>query len=162
MRKFGAAFYHGTKAQFRTLVDANGGFEAAAMVTRVNKTALHAYCDLKAPQFPPADVISDLEAACGEPIVTRWQARAQGYQLVPIEPGDSTRVSEINPLAMCAEATEGLGEFGREALKIVADGKVDNLELDELEQRCAAQVRYWERQHDDVCRVRVARRQRAA
>lgn len=79
--------YLGLKAAFRRLVVMAGGGNEAAAQTRVAQQGLDRYGSA-APEhedrFAPVDVIADLEAACGEPVVTRRLAELAGYVLSPL------------------------------------------------------------------------------
>lgn len=76
----------GLKRAQLQLVQAVGGFEAAAGFCRVGKSQLHNATSVNdAITFLPADVIADLEAVTvgtvGHPVVTRYLASRQGFEL---------------------------------------------------------------------------------
>jgi len=81
-RQLPARDYASLKAEFRDLVEAGGGVTRAARITRVNAPRLSNYCSSQDSSFAPVDVIADLEAEVGEPIVTRILADLSGYVLV--------------------------------------------------------------------------------
>lgn len=81
-RQLPARDYASLKAEFRDLVEAAGGVTRAARITRVNAPRLSNYCSAQDPSFAPIDVIADLEAEVGEPVVTRILADLAGYVLV--------------------------------------------------------------------------------
>lgn len=97
--------YLGLKATFRRLVVLVGGGNEAAAQTRVGQQALDRYGSISAEhedRFAPADVIADLEAACGEPIVTRKLAELSGHVLVPLPvvQGSTARLDQVTGKAL--------------------------------------------------------------
>jgi len=79
--------YLSLKAATRRLLAEAGGNVAASAVTRVDHQGLSRYGNVSvdhADRFMPADVIADIEAECGQPIVTRRLADLSGYLLVPV------------------------------------------------------------------------------
>lgn len=52
----------------RRLIDACGGYEAAAAAVGCGKSTLHRYQDVNGDRFMPSNVMATLEAFCGEPI----------------------------------------------------------------------------------------------
>jgi hypothetical protein len=73
------------KAAFEELVGRVGGQVPAEASCRVSQSTIQRYCstlDEHAALFPPADVIRDLEAVAGEPIVTSMLAGLAGYTIV--------------------------------------------------------------------------------
>ena len=77
--------YLAIKAATRRLIETAGGQNAAAAATRVGHTSLSRYGHPDAPaDFAPVDVIADLEAECGVPIVTRELASLAGFALTPV------------------------------------------------------------------------------
>ncbi len=74
------------KATTRRLVDACGGQESAASITRVAHQSLSRYrLPERAEDFIPIDVLLDLELDAGEPFVTRALAARQGWTITRIE-----------------------------------------------------------------------------
>lgn len=116
--------YFGLKAATRNLVVRNGGGNEAAVQTRVGQQALDRYgstsCE-HADRFSPIDVIADLEAACGDPVVTRKLAELSGHVLVPV-PVASRCDSVIDIVTAKAVAT--LGNLLTEIAEAKADGKI--------------------------------------
>lgn len=104
-----AAAYLALKAAVRRLTKGCGGQEAAAQVTRVDFQRIGRYGRPHEAQHAPVDVIADLEADSGEPMVTRVLADLQGYVLVP-KPG-----ARAVPVGI-----EHLGQVGREAGDVIA------------------------------------------
>lgn len=100
------------KAAQAELVARAGGVLVA---TRVKKTALGQYCDPNHASNMPVDVVADLEARAGEPIVTRHLAMQQRQLLIPLPAAND----EPYPLAL-ASITSETGELlsrGGEALR---------------------------------------------
>lgn len=75
--------YLALKAAFRGLVTMAGGPNRAATITRGNASLLSRYGAPQEDMFAPADVVADLEAEVGEPVVTRVLAEMSGQHLVP-------------------------------------------------------------------------------
>ncbi len=72
---------------FRGLVRQCGGPNAASNIARVSQQQISRYMSASpehARQFPPLDVIADLEAECGQPRVTKLLAEMEGFVLVPL------------------------------------------------------------------------------
>ncbi len=91
-RQLPANDYAGLKAATRQLVSAAGGGNEAAKVTRVSQQVLSGYGSLgaeHAERFAPLDVIADLEAECGQAIVTRKLAELSHCLLVQLPTGCS-------------------------------------------------------------------------
>lgn len=85
--------YLSLKAATRALVAANGTQQQAAAVTRLDQSDLSRGGSNSLPdRFLPLDVIADLEAASGEPIITRALAELSGCVL--IEPALDEEASE--------------------------------------------------------------------
>lgn len=81
-RRHGHGVYLALKAFTRALIEKAGGLEAAATRTRVGKSQLHEYGNPDKRDFIPIDVVADLEADVGEPIVSRALAHTAGFALV--------------------------------------------------------------------------------
>jgi len=89
-RQLPASDYVALKAATRQLVTAVGGGNEAAKATRVSQQVLSGYGsvgDEHHERFAPADVIADLEAECGQPIVTRKLAELANCLLVQLPHG---------------------------------------------------------------------------
>lgn len=90
-RQLPATDYAALKAATRQLLTAAGGGNEGAKVTRVGQQVLSSYGSLgieHAERFAPIDVIADLEAECGEPLVTAKLAELGGHLLVRLPRGD--------------------------------------------------------------------------
>lgn len=100
------------KTAFRVLVAKCGGLEAAAAATRVSKTCLASGYDAQAlDRFPAVDVIADLEAAAGEPLVTKMLGSMHGFALVHVAPQPGSEMRAIAAVSTCA--AEMLAEFSK-------------------------------------------------
>lgn len=125
-----AARYKALKTRFRQLVDEFGGAEQAATRTRVGATALYNYGNLNSPDnYPPIDVIMDLERDCGQPVVTRELANASGYLMIE-HLSVAPSVDKI-AVALAAVGRESSDVFAL-AAKNMADGKVSPQEAQAL------------------------------
>lgn len=153
--------YLGIKAAFRQLTKLCGGLEAAALDTRVGKSSLGNYGNVNMPdEFAPADVIADLEAAVGEPVVTRALAKAAGYQLVLAANAQcaAREIAAHELIVMATEIDVKLAGIQQQALAAAADGKISDRELDEQIQAHERLIIRVQRNHDDLCRLREVRR----
>jgi hypothetical protein len=109
MRQLPASDYIGAKAAFRQLLKATGGGNEAARVTRVAQQVLSSYGSLDAQhaeRFAPIDVVADLEAECGQPIVTRKLAELSNCLLVPLPRSGSADELDRQTLRTAQEYAE--------------------------------------------------------
>lgn len=154
MRTLPSVSYAAIKAASRRLVEQAGGVESAATVTRVGKSSLGNYGDVKNDHFIPADAIADLERDIGQPIVTRELARLAGYELRPVQ-GEA----EPTDLVVQIFRLDGVTAAVSMAMaKMEEDGRREPHELDEV---CAAlQIAIIKAQnaYDTACRLRTAAR----
>lgn len=74
--------YMGLKAAFRELVEKVGGVQRAGTLTRVDKSRISLYQSVDHEQYPPIDVVADLEAECGDYPVTRFLASLAHMDLI--------------------------------------------------------------------------------
>ena len=132
------------KIKFGELVGRIGGLEAAASFCRVGKSALARYASVvqaDAECFAPVDVVRDLEALAGEPIVTTTLcAMADGVFVAvanaPAGTGDL--------LGMMSTLSSEFNDTTRAICTGFADGKF-----------CAVDAEKLERELDDTIRVAV-------
>lgn len=120
----------GLKAAFRRLVAHDGGEANAAEDTRVSQSRISHYGNAQRPEdFPPADVILDLELAVGQPVVTRELARLQGHVLIelPGVDGDPAWVQRLG--AAAKETGEAIAAIG---IALADDGEVTPQEIERL------------------------------
>ncbi|RXF72093.1 phage regulatory CII family protein [Hansschlegelia zhihuaiae] len=116
--------YLALKAATRELVKRCGGQEAAARATRVNHQSLSRYGSLEdAQNFSPVDVIADLEAEIGEPIVTRELASLAGRTLADVASGDA-----MAPALRLVRLIKETGEVKSALAEALADGRIDEAE----------------------------------
>ncbi len=109
-RRHAEAAYNALAIAFRLAVEDAGGLEAAASLTRVQKSQIAAYGDVnQQDRFAPADVVLDIEAVTRRPRVTATLARLLGYELVV---SDTTAAHEVPAL---------LARIGRDASAVFAD-----------------------------------------
>lgn len=103
--------YNALKAATRRLTEMAGGLEPASCVTRVRKSQLGDYGNPHTTEsFMPVDVLLDIEASLGEPVLTRELARLQGHVLIAI------------PQANASDDVfyRHLGEMGKECGEAIA------------------------------------------
>lgn len=115
----------GLKSLLQSLTNRVGGLDAAAACTRVKRAQLGNYGNLNMPEiFAPVDVVVQLEAIVGDPLVTREMARLQHYALVPVKAMEEGELS-----AFLARVGAGSGEVFREFAEAMSnDGLVDPAE----------------------------------
>ena len=113
--------YAALKASTRDLVRRCGGATAASRTTRVAQQVLSRYGDTSeenADRFAGIDVVADLEAECGEPIITRELALLAGYDLAPRGERRGCAVSAA------AKMVSANGEAIGAILEALADGSI--------------------------------------
>lgn len=101
-----------------------GGQDAAAAMTRVDRTTLGRYgqsTEQTASLNAPVDVIADLERECEEPVVTRVLADLAGYVLVPKQAPSGAAAWIERFGAMAKETGEALSRLGE---GLANDGKI--------------------------------------
>lgn len=101
--------YMSIKAAWRDLIDAAGGVTRAAAITRGNASLLSRYGATHENMYPPIDMVMDLEAEVGEPIVTRVLADIAGQALV------TKAVARPAP-----DYVKHLGEVGEDAGDVIS------------------------------------------
>lgn len=132
-RPFGGAVYLRLKAAARALVKKAGGQESAAMVTRASHQTLSRYGLPDDVTFMPVDVVADLEADVGNPIITRMLADLAGYLLIAKPPAVEADPEWIARLAALAkESGEAISRLA-EALSV--GGTITAEEIRDLELR---------------------------
>lgn len=111
----------------RMLIEACGGLVEAAEFCRVGKSQLGDYQNADGEGFMPADVISALEAHCGQPIYSRALFEAQPAAT------EAKRLTEE-----ACEAAESVTDLQREIRLAAADGKITPAEKRRLAARAEA------------------------
>jgi len=116
--------YLALKAATRALIDACGGVTRAAQFTRVAASQLSRACSDHEAQFLPMDVVADLEAECGRPIVTEALA-ALSHLSITSRPR-SVRTSDH--VRCIGEVSREFADFIQVQSNAAADGVVDRKE----------------------------------
>ena len=124
-RYLSAGEYDQLAALTRLLVQKCGGPSCASEITRVDAPRLSRY---GAPHedrtFIPLDVVADLEAFAGDPIVTRCLALMAGFTLTPIRvQAGSDHILEAGGAVTSAMASISAGIMHR-----LSDGEFDEAE----------------------------------
>lgn len=131
------ADYLALKGATRRLVDACGGVESAAAVTRTGFQVLSKYGHPMQPVFAPVDVVADLEADAGMPLVTRALAALAGHVLVPLPSAEPGQGRWYRHIAEIAKDVGGVVERLGDAL--ADDGEVSRAESRALALRAHVQ-----------------------
>jgi hypothetical protein len=138
LRQLPGRDYLRLKTATKELTEAAGGATRAASVARpgIEAGRLSRYGNPHEALFAPLDVIADLEAECGEPVVTRALAELAGYQLVP----RTGKTPSGEHLAKVFGTVAGeMGEMLRQTGAAVADGRITAAEIAAID-RTAAQT----------------------
>jgi hypothetical protein len=122
-RTFGKDTYKRLKRRTDRLIDLCGGLIAASEETRAGKSSLSNYADSRehgagANLWAPIDIIADLEAAAGEPLVTKELARLAGYELLPLAGATD---GELDPMTDHCQHSVLMGKATAVALAMDAD-----------------------------------------
>lgn len=128
-RQLPAVDYASLKTATRGLIKAIGTETDAATVTRVAQQHLSRYVSTasdNAEMFAPVDIVADLEAECGQPIVTRKLAEFSGHELVPLPEilRDGNGLDQVS-----GAAVKETGEFLAALGTALADGKLGEKEM---------------------------------
>jgi len=148
-RQLPASDYARLKAATRDLVKMAGGPNRASTVTRVVPSKLTEYGSPHLSTHMPLDVIADLEADVGEPVVTSVLADLMGFVLVPKA---ATKQPDQTIAASMGEVAKDVGDVlcklgaalsdgsvtVEEALKILPSVREAETELSELEEALEA------------------------
>jgi hypothetical protein len=116
--------YLALKAASRDLIEACGGVTRAAQCTRIAASQLSRACSDHESQFLPVDVVADLEAECGQAIVTGALAALQ-HLSVTSRPR-SVRTSDH--VRCIGEVSREFADFVQVQSSAAADGVVDRKE----------------------------------
>lgn len=113
------------KALFRDLLTACGGLKRCAALLGHPDSHLSASAAAHVTdRWPRLDHVIDLEADCGQPIVTQFLADRHGMDLMP-RTGTAPAASTVQHLSKLARET---GEVIAQMAAAVADGEVSNSE----------------------------------
>lgn len=134
------------KVAFEELVDLVGGQISAEANSRASRSSIQRWGSTTAEheeRFPPLDVIRDLEAVAGDPVVTKMMANMAGLTVVALP-----------SVARPADLFAALSDLSREASELTAaicagfnDGKFCDLDAAKARSECddvierAAQMR---------------------
>jgi LmbE family N-acetylglucosaminyl deacetylase len=146
------------KQATRLLVVQLGGLEAAASLTSVGKSQLSQYQLSHAEMTAPIGVVADLEAALGEPVVTRTLARLAGCDLVP----SGAAPAPVQPLEIVADLQAGLGRLAESVLAMERDGVRSHAEIEECRRVTQAIVEAAGRALEKLCALQAGRPHLAA
>ena len=138
------------KAQFRALIKALGGYEAAASHVRVSHQTLHSYGNPSHPDsFPRVDVVMRLEQELrvAKPVTSVLNEDG------PRPPLD---IDTQAILKMAARAQEDLGKFGGTAHEAAEDGQLSKAERHELIKASERLLSTARGIHDDLHRYDIA------
>ncbi|SEM88663.1 hypothetical protein SAMN05192583_1406 [Sphingomonas gellani] len=120
------------KIAFGELVARAGGVEAAAGFCRVGKSTLARYYALGPADeecFAPVDVVRDLEALVGEPMVTRVLVTMAEGIFLP-QPTAPARRGDL--LSMLADAAKEHSDLTQKLCASLADGHLDAVEAERV------------------------------
>ena len=118
------------KAATARLIEAAGGTQAAADITRVGKTQLQRYTDPAEPAYAmPVDVVVALETVVGQPIVTAHLAARSGHCLWR-PPEDQDGPESIH--RHYAEIGRAVAEVMAEYALAIADGVIEPREAERM------------------------------
>lgn len=147
------------KAAARRMIKVAGGLESASTACRASKTSLGRFGSIHDEQFIPADVIADLEADVGEPIVSRELARLAGYELTPARLIVS---AAADPASMVINIARAAGELAAAVQDMDADGRREVRELKAVVDALSSLVRTGNHSLDGVQRMILAAKHAAA
>lgn len=132
------------KSAFRAALRIAGGGESFQHATRVSAAVLSRYASPTEDLFPPIDVVLDLEADLGSPVVTSALARLAGWRLTPDEsspsgaphgdggPAAARPFSSGAPLDCAVSMVRQAGDLLAAAHAAAADGRYSAAERREL------------------------------
>lgn len=124
------------KDAYSHLVDACGGDVRAALIAQRSKSQIQRYTDEGEPEYQmPASVVIALEAARGEPIVTRYMALATGHVLLNTEAKTSAPLSQD-----LANVGKEMARLFEEVAVAMSDGSVTAAEAAAIEARAMGGV----------------------
>lgn len=118
------------KSAFRAALREAGGGESFAHATRVGQPHLSRYGSPDTADFPPVDVVLDLEADLGQPAVTATLAALQGFRLER-----ETAVAAASPQSAAARIVSGAADAFRCVHEALADGRLTPRERNEVAAR---------------------------
>ena len=136
MRQLPASEYLAIKAATRDLVAVCGGPKRCEGITRGTSSRFSEY---GAPQIDAcirADQIADLEAECGQPIVTRVLADMAGFDLMPRHAADKPETMH----RMLADLIAVAGSMESDMAAALADGRITVSEAKRISEEASALI----------------------
>lgn len=130
-RPYTRADYLAIKSAFRRACEDAGPLATIAEYTRVDPALLSRYGNPDRPEFPPVDVMMDIDALSGGDRCLRALAEIRGYELIREERG--VKIEDMNR-HIGAVGVE-TGELISEMCNAVADNKVTPREAEAIERR---------------------------
>lgn len=130
-RPYTRADYLALKSAFRRACEDAGPLSSIAEYTRVDPALLSRYGNPDRPEFPPVDVMMDVDALSGGDRCLRAWADLRGCELVREERGVQTEDITRHIGAVGIES----GELISEMCNAAADGKVTPREAEAIERR---------------------------
>lgn len=125
-----SAAHRHVRRLLRGLVEHLGGYAAAADTLGVSKWSLYQHTDHNITRPTPWVLAHNLQAAAGAWPVLDWQNDRAGLAVVPLPSPAATR---DDLLGLYAEASAEVGDVARVLQAAVADGRVDDEELEACE-----------------------------
>lgn len=126
-RPLPAATYNALKTAWKQLLGDVGGVDATAACTRATRSLASDYGNVNSDRFAPADIVLEAETIGGRPHVTMALARAQGYELVPVEAHERSDLAR-----MIARIGKDAAEVFATAGQALADQRLTESEIDAL------------------------------
>jgi hypothetical protein len=153
-RPFTRAQYLAIKFVFRRACEDIGPLHVIAEHTRVDPARLSQYCNADRPEFPPADVMMDVDALSGGDRCLRALAEIRGFELVRDEKGVAIEGMARHVGSVGKES----GELISEMCEALADGKVTPNEAERIETAAEDVKDNVVRLQDDCRRIRAGER----
>jgi hypothetical protein len=130
-RPFTRADYLAVKFAFRMACEDIGPLHVISSHTRVDPAMLSRYCSADRPEFPPVDVMMDVDALSGGDRCLRALADLRKFSLSRDEKGIAIESMTRHIGAVGVES----GELISEMCNAIADGKVTPREAEAVERR---------------------------
>lgn len=152
LRQCAGPDYLRLKALFRQLVDLAGGPDLASTFTRVERSQIYNYGAAGSDLYAPIDVVLDLEAQVGRPIVTSEVMRlVREHQAAPaVAPASNLDRGAQRITAELGDVARLLADLPEGAIPAALERKAGDL---------MAAAREF---HDDVCQLRATQPKRVA
>lgn len=146
--------YLAIKSAFRRACEDIGPLHVIAEHTRVDQGRLSQYGNAERPEFPPVDVMMDVDALSGGQRCLRALAEVYGFELVRDEKGIAIENMARHVGAVGKES----GELLSEMCNALADGKVTSNEAARIEGAAEDVKDNIIRLQDDCRRIRAGER----